>query len=71
VDTLQATDFEYRRAKTVMAMLCIQYGRIKESLCHLGDVITINASEGFYNEARWPHGLNAIEVEERRRLVSC
>ena len=69
-DTMVAVkDFNYRRSHAILAMLKIQYGRIREALCHLGDVLSMNSVEGFHNESRWPQGLNVIEVEERRRLV--
>lgn len=69
-DLLKATDFDYKRAKSLLTMLCIQYGRVTEVKLHLGEVNTMCSLEGFHNESRWPSGLNPIEVEERRRLVS-
>lgn len=68
-DLLQAGDFDYKRAKALLGMLCIQYGRVVETKLHLGELSTMFSLEGFHHESKWPTGLNAIEVEERRRLV--
>lgn len=65
-----ATEFEYKRAKSNMALLCIQYGDTKGLQRHLGDYCTLSAMDGFHLESRWPAGLSMIEVQERRRLVS-
>ena len=70
-DLLRAADFDYKRAKALLTMMCIQYGRVTEVKLHLGELCTMCSLEGFHSESRWPPGLNAIEVEERRRLVSC
>lgn len=69
-DLLAATDFDYKRAKALLTMISIQYGRVVEVKLHLGELCTMCSLEGFHSESRWPPGLNAIEVEERRRLVS-
>lgn len=69
-DLLRAADFDYKRAKALLTMMCIQYGRVTEVKLHLGELCTMCSLEGFHSESRWPPGLNAIEVEERRRLVS-
>ena len=67
---LEASDFDYKRAKALLTMISIQYGRVTEVKLHLGELCTMCSLEGFHSESRWPAGLNAIEVEERRRLVS-
>jgi hypothetical protein len=69
-DLALATDFNYKRAKSILAMLGIQYGYNRTLCSHLGDYVTICGIDGFHNESRWPQGLNAIEIQERRRLVS-
>ena len=70
-DLLKAMDFDYKRAKSLLTMVCLQYGRVVEVKLHLGELNTMCSLEGFHNESRWPSGLNPIEVEERRRLVSA
>lgn len=70
IDLALATDFNYKRAKAILAMLAIQYGYSRTLCSHLGDYITICGIDGFHTESRWPAGLNAIEIQERRRLVS-
>ncbi|KAL7423713.1 hypothetical protein Q5752_001295 [Cryptotrichosporon argae] len=67
-DLARAPDFDYKRAKTVLSVTAIQYGAVRDAQCHLGDCITLCAMDGFNNEARWPAGLNEIEIQERRRL---
>lgn len=68
-DLLEAGDFDFKRAKALLTMLCIQYGRVVEVKLHLGELSTMFSLESFHQESKWPSGLNAIEVEERRRLV--
>ncbi|KAK4687545.1 hypothetical protein P7C73_g2581, partial [Tremellales sp. Uapishka_1] len=65
---LEATGFEYKRAKALLAILCIQYGLVREHLVHLGDYVTLCSIDGFHNEAKWPD-LSRPETEERRRVV--
>lgn len=69
-DLSQAIEFDYKRAKVVLAILCIQYGNVRQLATHMGDYVTMCAADGFHNEARWPISLPETEVQERRRLVS-
>lgn len=69
-DIATASDFDYKRAKPLLATLAIQYGQIPAVHAHIGDYMTLCAIDGFHNESRWPNDLNEIEVQERRRLVS-
>jgi hypothetical protein len=69
-DLCTATDFDYKRAKTHLALLCIQYGETRQLQVHLGDYTTLVAMDGFQHEARWPADLTEIERQEWRRLVS-
>ncbi|WVR05631.1 hypothetical protein IAU60_002653 [Kwoniella sp. DSM 27419] len=68
VDLTRAGHFDYKRAKTLLAMLCVQYSQTGGAMRHLGDYLTLSAIDGFHNEARWPAGLSEAEVQERRRL---
>ncbi|WWC88103.1 uncharacterized protein L201_003007 [Kwoniella dendrophila CBS 6074] len=70
-DVTQATDFDYKRAKCLLSVLCIQYGQIDKATLHLGDLCTLCSLSGFHTESRWPKGLNEIELQERRRLYWC
>ncbi|OXG52380.1 nuclear protein [Cryptococcus neoformans] len=67
-DITTASDFDYKRAKPLLATLAIQYGQIPAVHAHIGDYMTLCAIDGFHNESRWPNDLNEIEVQERRRL---
>ncbi|WVQ71063.1 hypothetical protein IAR50_000588 [Cryptococcus sp. DSM 104548] len=67
-DLTKAMDFDYKRAKPLLATLAIQYGDIPSVHAHVGDYMTMCAIDGFHNESRWPSDLNEIEVQERRRL---
>lgn len=67
-DIATASDFDYKRAKPLLATLAIQYGQIPAVHAHIGDYMTLCAIDGFHNESRWPNDLNEIEVQERRRL---
>lgn len=69
-DLSLATAFDYKRAKVILAMNCVQYGNVKQLATNLGDYMTMCAADGFHNEGRWPGNLTEMEVQERRRLVS-
>lgn len=68
-DLSQAPDFDYKRSKIVLAMLCIQYGQVRQLMTHLHDYITLCAADAFHLESRWPPNLAETELQERRRLV--
>jgi len=68
-DLTVAVEFNYKRAKALLCAVAIQFGYARTFSVHLGDYITMCSIDGFHNEARWPAGCNAIEVQERRRLV--
>jgi hypothetical protein len=67
-DLSQATEFDYKRAKVLLAMLWIQYGHPPRVAANLGDYMTMCSIDSFHSEARWPPGLTVAEVQERRRL---
>lgn len=69
-DLSQASEFDYKRAKVIIAMLCIQFGNVRQLTTHLGDYMTLCSIDNFHLEARWPPNLPETEVQERRRLVS-
>ncbi|OCF56638.1 hypothetical protein L486_05492 [Kwoniella mangroviensis CBS 10435] len=68
VDLIKAGEFDYKRTKVILSMLCLQYGEIARSIVHIGDYCTLCSLDGFQNESRWPKGLDEIEIQERRRL---
>ena len=65
-----ANTFNYKRAKALLAIACVQYGDIASLNLHLGDYVTLSHADGFYDETRWPTDLKEPEIQERRRLVS-
>jgi hypothetical protein len=67
-DLSQASEFDYKRAKVILAMLCIQFGNVRQLTTHLGDYMTLCSIDNFHLEARWPANLPETEVQERRRL---
>ncbi|KLT45607.1 hypothetical protein CC85DRAFT_240399 [Cutaneotrichosporon oleaginosum] len=67
-DLSQASEFDYKRAKVILAMLCIQFGNVRQLTTHLGDYMTLCSNDNFHLEARWPSNLPETEVQERRRL---
>jgi hypothetical protein len=69
-DLSRAQGFEYKRAKVLMAIACIQYGAILEHQTHLGEYVVLACNDGYHDESRWERSLNEIERQERRRLVS-
>jgi hypothetical protein len=66
----KAQGFEYKRAKVIMAIACIQYGAILEHQTHLGEYVVLAGNDGYHDETRWERNLNEIQRQERRRLVS-
>lgn len=70
VDLSVATEFNYKRAKALLCAVAIQFGYARTFSAHLGDYMTMCSIDGFHHENRWPAGLNAIDIQERRRLVS-
>lgn len=68
-DLTECKDWNYKRAKALMAILCVQYSDITKLHTHLGDYGTLSFNDGYYDESRWP-AMGEIEREERRRLVS-
>ena len=65
-----ATAFDFKRAKALLAILCIQYGNVADHNTHLGEYLVLASNDGFHDETRWPMGLTQPEMEERRRVVS-
>jgi hypothetical protein len=68
-DLNHAGHFDYKRTKSNLSLLCIQYGDIRGLHRHLGDYLSLCAMDGFHLESRWPADIDTVEVEERRRLV--
>lgn len=64
-----AEDIDYMRACALLAITSIQNGQIKEMQKFAGIYHTRTSMDGLYDEKFWPRDLNAIEIEERRRLV--
>lgn len=60
----------YKQAKLLLAISCLQDGDAVGLHTHLGDYGTLSFTDGFYDESRWPSGLKEPEIQERRRLVS-
>lgn len=69
-DLSVAYSFNYKRAKSLLSAVAIQYGYARTFCAHLGDYITMCGIDGFHNESRWPANLTEIDIQERRRLVS-
>ena len=69
-DLSVAYSFNYKRAKSLLSEVAIQYGHSRTFCAHLGDYLTMCGIDGFHNESRWPSGLTEIDIQERRRLVS-
>jgi hypothetical protein len=63
-------NFELMRTEAVLGMLCLQHNDVRGSHRHMHRYLGMSAEIGFHSETRWGSDLTAIEVEERRRLVS-
>lgn len=62
-------EFNFMRTEALLGMLCLEYNNIRGCHAHLHRYLAMCAEIGFNDESKWPPGLTAIEVEERRRLV--
>ncbi len=69
VNLTHAKAFDYKRAKALLAILCIQYGDVAQHHTHLGEYLVLASNDGFHDETRWPGGLKEPDLQERRRLV--
>ena len=67
---LSDIDLLLMRTEALLALLCMQHNDLRAAHGHLHRYLGMSADIGFHNEARWPSGLNCIQVQERRRLVS-
>lgn len=67
-DLSQALHFDFKRAKVLLAVICIQYGQVRQLTTNIGDYMTLCSIDGFHNESRWPPNLPETEIQERRRL---
>jgi hypothetical protein len=63
-------NFELMRTEAVLGMLCLQHNDVRGSHRHMHRYLGMSAEIGFHSESRWGSDLTAIEIEERRRLVS-
>lgn len=70
-DLAAAKGMNYMRACAILAIASIQNGHIKNMQKYSGMYHTLTTMEGLHDEKLWPKDINAIEVEERRRLVRC
>ncbi|TKA27513.1 hypothetical protein B0A50_04343 [Salinomyces thailandicus] len=62
------SDINTLRAHAILALGCIQDGKVREMHGHLGRYHTIVATEGLHDESNWPTTVGVVEREERRRL---
>lgn len=69
VDLLQVQDFDLLRACALLSIGSMQDGRIEAMRLYIGHYFTMLATWGWHDEANWPRGLSAVELEERRRVV--
>ncbi|EPE08138.1 zinc c6 transcription factor [Ophiostoma piceae UAMH 11346] len=67
-DILQCRDFDYLRALALLSIASIQDAKIAVMQKYIGHYFTLLAINQWHDEANWPPGLHATEIEERRRL---
>ena len=67
-DLSYAREFDYKRAKALLAILSVQFADIVNLHQHLGDYVTMSLASGFYDEKKWPKDLSIPEKQEWRRL---
>lgn len=69
-DLLQCQDFDYLRGYALLALASIQDAKIGAMQMYIGHYFTILSINQWHDESNWPTGLQPVEIEERRRLVS-
>lgn len=67
-DATLTLELGYMQASALLAITAIQYGKIALMRHHLGIYHTFIAVGGLHDESNWPQDLNAVELQERRRL---
>lgn len=70
-DLSSARGIDYMRTFALLALFSIQSGRIDAMQLNMGIYHTLVSVERLYDESAWPEGIGLVEIEERRRLVSC
>lgn len=70
-DLSSARGIDYMRTFALLALFSIQSGRIDAMQLNLGIYHALVSGERLYDESAWPEGTGLVEIEERRRLVSC
>lgn len=68
---LHVRDFDSLKACALLSLASVQNLEIDAMRMYIGHYFTMMATWGWHNESNWPERLSKIEVEERRRLVSC
>ena len=68
-DLLQTRDFDLLRACALLALVCIQDGKIDAMRKYIGHYFTMMAIHQWHDESNWPQNLQLVGIEERRRLV--
>lgn len=70
-DLSSARGIDYMRTFALLALFSIQTGRIDAMQLNLGIYHALVSVERLHDESAWPEGTGLVEIEERRRLVSC
>lgn len=70
-DLSRARGIDYMRTFALLALFSIQSGRIDAMQLNMGIYHALVSVERLYDESAWPEGTGLVEIEERRRLVSC
>ena len=70
-DLSSARGLDYMRTFALLSLFSIQSGRIDAMQLNMGIYHALVSGERLYDESAWPDGTGLVEIEERRRLVSC
>lgn len=70
-DLSSAQGIDYMRTFALLALFSIQSGRIDAMQLNMGIYHALVSVERLYDESAWPEGIGLVEIEERRRVVSC
>ena len=70
-DLASSRGLDYMRSCALLSLFGVQLGKVEIMHQYLGIYHALVAVDGLHDEKSWPVNIGIIEMEERRRLVTC
>jgi len=70
-DLIDMKGLDWMRTCALLAVYGIQVGRIDVMHQYLGLYSSLVSMDSLHDEKNWPKNIGIVEIELRRRLVSC